>query len=236
VTVALDKKLLTTFKRSFPKYQFIANSPNLDQSYFDQQISVASLGKFFRRDLSDFKKNRSFLSADQEKKNQVLDMLPTDVIISGISWKSINAKVGDNKNMRLDDLLPILKIQKIHFVNLQYGDVEGEIEISNQLHGISIDPFRSIDKYDDIDGLVALIDSCSCIITTSNTTAHLSGALGKETLLLLPFSVGKFWYWQHQDGRCIWYPSVRIFQQQQDGDWSQPIKEIQTFLEEKIAK
>ena len=235
VTVALDRKLLPAFERSFPKYQFIANSPNLDQSPFDQQISIASLGKIFRRDLSNFKKNRSYLKADQDKKNRIIDMLPKNTIVCGISWKSVNAKVGENKSIRLDDLAPILKMQKLYSVNLQYGDVEAEIEASNQLHGIGIDPFRSIDKYDDIDGLLALIDSCSYVITTSNSTAHLSGALGKETLLLLPFSVGKFWYWQHQDRRSIWYPSVRIFQQQQDGDWSQPIKEIQTFLEEKIA-
>jgi ADP-heptose:LPS heptosyltransferase len=173
--------------------------------------------------------------ADQDKKSQILNMLPDDKIICGISWKSINAKVGDSKSICLDDLLPILKLEKTYPVNLQYGEVQSEIEALNQFHQISINSFSSIDKYDDIDSLVALIDSCSYIVTTSNTTAHLSGALGKETLLLLPFSVGKFWYWHHQEGRSIWYPSVRIFQQKQDGDWSEPIKQIKTLLEEKIA-
>ena len=235
VTVALDKKLLTLFERTFPEYQFIANSLDLDQEAFDQQISIASLGKLFRRDLDHFKKNRSFLRADQDKKSRILNTLPKDKIICGISWKSINAKIGDSKSIRLDELVPILNLDKTHTVNLQYGDVQSEIEALNQFHKISINSFSSIDKYDDIDSLVALIDSCSYIVTTSNTTAHLSGALGKETLLLLPFSVGKFWYWHHQEGRSIWYPSVRIFQQKQDGDWSEPIKQIKTLLEEKIA-
>ena len=236
VTVALDKKLLTLFERTFPEYQFIANSPDLDQEAFDQQISIASLGKLFRRDLDHFKKNRSFLRADQDKKSRILNTLPKDKIICGISWKSINAKIGDSKSIRLDELVPILNLDKTHTVNLQYGDVQSEIEALNQFHKISINSFSSIDKYDDIDSLVALIDSCSYIVTTSNTTAHLSGALGKETLLLLPFSVGKFWYWHHQEGRSIWYPSVRIFQQETDGDWSVPIKKIKTYLESSLAK
>jgi len=236
VTVALDKKLLTLFERTFPEYQFIANSPDLDQEAFDQQISIASLGKLFRRDLDHFKKNRSFLRADQDKKSRILNTLPKDKIICGISWKSINAKIGDSKSICLDELVPILNLDKTHTVNLQYGDVQSEIEALNQFHKISINSFSSIDKYDDIDSLVALIDSCSYIVTTSNTTAHLSGALGKETLLLLPFSVGKFWYWHHQEGRSIWYPSARIFQQETDGDWSVPIKKIKTYLESSLAK
>jgi ADP-heptose:LPS heptosyltransferase len=235
VTVALDKKLLSLFQRTFPEYQFIANSPNLDWGPFDQQISIASLGKFFRRTIEQFKKNSRFLRPDQDTKTRILNTLPKERIICGISWKSINTKIGGRKSICLDDLIPILKMEKRHLVNLQYGDVQSEIEALNQFHQISINSFSSIDKYDDIDSLVALIDSCSYVVTTSNTTAHLSGALGKETLLLLPFSVGKFWYWHHQEGRSIWYPSVKIFQQKQDGDWSEPIKQLKTFLDEKIA-
>ena len=133
-------------------------------------------------------------------------------------------------------MLPILQLKNISFINLQYGNTVSEIKSFKDSHGIQVHKFESINLYDDIESLAALIDSCSAIVTTSNTTAHLSGALGKSTLLLLPRAVGKFWYWHSQSNQSIWYPSVRIFQQKVDGDWTYPISELKNFLEDFFAK
>ena len=43
-----------------------------------------------------------------------------------------------------------------------------------------------IDNLNDLDGLGSLISACDFIISTSNTNAHLAGALGKTTYLILP--------------------------------------------------
>ena len=72
----------------------------------------------------------------------------------------------------------------------------------------------------DIDGLAALIEACDLVITISNTTAHLAGALGKPVFLLLPYSQGRLWYWQTQRSNTLWYPGMRVFRQQTPGDWA----------------
>ncbi len=235
ITVALDNKLVSIFRHSFPKFRFVDIDSYLSEDEYDEFIDMGNLGIFFRNKLEDFYNFQPFLYANQHKKLQIRGHFRANKVYCGISWKSTNTKIGDRKSIDLSALFPVLKIPEIDFINLQYGEVLSEINqllpsIQNKL-----DLVEQIDKFDDIDGLAALIDKCTYVVTTSNTTAHLSGALGKETLLLLPFSVGKFWYWHNQDCQSIWYPSVRVFQQQQDGDWSQPIKKIQTFLEEKIA-
>jgi hypothetical protein len=77
-----------------------------------------------------------------------------------------------------------------------------------------------------VKNLAALIESCDCVITTSNTTAHLSGAIGKETKLMVPKFFGKFWYWHERGGQNLWYPNTKIYIQHKDGEWSDAIKNL----------
>jgi len=64
-----------------------------------------------------------------------------------------------------------------------------------------------------------LMTACDRIITVSNTTAHLAGALGCDTWVLVPGGGGKLWYWGHQGEATPWYPTVRLMRQTQQGDW-----------------
>ena len=121
----------------------------------------------------------------------------------------------------------------MQFVNLQYGDTAEEIAVLSEKHQQSLYSVPEIDIFNDIDGVLSIISACDLIITTSNSTAHLAGALGKETLLLTPYSVGKFWYWHDIDGVSLWYPSVRVFPQTTQGEWADPINAIKTYLEKR---
>ena len=78
---------------------------------------------------------------------------------------------------------------------------------------------------------MSVIQACDIIITCSNTTAHLAGALNKKTLLILPNAKGRFWYWSDIDGKSIWYPSVNVFHQQIPSDWKKPIHDISELID-----
>jgi hypothetical protein len=233
IIVSIDKKLLEIFQRSFRNFYFIDKNTILPESEYDQQISIASLGWVFRKNLSDFKRTTPRylkvnpllnIKVDTEKK-----------VICGVAWKSINAFIGRHKSMNLIDLSSILQLREVEFINLQYGDTKKEIDIVREKLNTEIRNIEDINLYDDIDSLLGLIDACDIVITTSNSTAHISGALGKETILLLPFSVGKFWYWHELDGASLWYPSVRVFKQLKQGDWSDPVIQAKKYLEKRFA-
>ena len=65
------------------------------------------------------------------------------------------------------------------------------------------------------------------MINISNTNAHLSGAIGKKTYLLLPTPAGRFWYWENNyNEKNIWYPSIEIFTQKAPYDWSDPVERL----------
>ncbi|HJV22379.1 MAG TPA: tetratricopeptide repeat protein [Holophagaceae bacterium] len=62
------------------------------------------------------------------------------------------------------------------------------------------------------------------VITVDTAAAHLAGALGIPTFLLVAF--GSEWRWQWDRRDCPWYPTLRIYRQPEPGDWDTPIREI----------
>ena len=65
-------------------------------------------------------------------------------------------------------------------------DTSEERALFKQRYGIEALKLEEIDNFNDIDGLASLIDACDCVVSVSNTTVHIAGAIGKETYLMLP--------------------------------------------------
>jgi ADP-heptose:LPS heptosyltransferase len=76
-----------------------------------------------------------------------------------------------------------------------------------------------IDNTNDIDALAALMTACDAVLSVSNTTAHLAGALGKPTWVLVPLGHAKIWYWFRDDADSPWYPRVRVRRQRLGQTW-----------------
>ena len=99
---------------------------------------------------------------------------------------SNNIKWGANKSMSLEQLKDILLLPNMVFVDLQYGDTSQERQSFYEKYGVKILKIEEVDNFDDIEGLASLIDLCDCVLSVSNTTVHIAGAIGKPTYLMLP--------------------------------------------------
>ena len=111
---------------------------------------------------------------------------------------------------------------------MQYGDTSKERQSFCKKYGINVIKIKEIDNYDDIEGLAALIDACDFVVTVSNTTAHIAGAIGKKTYLMLPKGKGKLWYWSKENDQSLWYKSIKIMEQKEIGQWNEVIDELCT--------
>jgi len=232
-SVAVDPRLHPLLKRSFPHCQFTTLEDALQHNAFDLQLSMGDLGTFLRNSVDDCIRNRkAYLKADNHRTDELRCQLQDSGhgLICGLSWHSKHNTVGDRKSLSLADLLPVLSVHDRHFVDLQYGDTTAERAQLANTTGLQVTRVASVDNFHDIDGLAALIDACDVVITISNTTAHLAGALGKTVFLMLPHSVGRFWWWQAERSDALWYPNVRIFRQAVDGDWTAVINEVRDAL------
>jgi len=233
VSVALEKRLHALFQRSFANLKIISLEEAQQAVGFDFQVPLGDLGRITRQTVDDCLRSRkAYMRPDSNRANQLRGELrgPDNKKICGISWSSKHKSVGDAKSISLQDLAPVLSSENYHFVDLQYGDTTEERKHLLNNSGIEVHRVASVDNWNDIDGLAALIDACDVIVTISNTTAHLAGALGKKVFLMLPSSVGRFWCWQTERSDALWYPDVRIFRQPKEGDWASVIREVRDAL------
>lgn len=74
----------------------------------------------------------------------------------------------------------------------------------------------------------ALIAPLDLAIAVDTSVAHLAGALGKPTWLMLPFAPDFRWPLKREDSP--WYPNMRLFRQQRPGDWHGVIARVSAAL------
>lgn len=233
VTVELDGRLLPLFERSMPGLRFIDKDGPIDESAYDEEMPIGTLGGLLRPDVAAFvRTRRGFLVPDSGRARELRARLhASGRRVCGIGWRSLNHKLGIHKSIELERMLAVLRTPGFDFVDLQYGDTSAERERLESVHGVRLNRVADVDNHDDLDGLAALIAACDVVVTTSNTGAHLAGALGKDTLLLAPRGLHPLWWWTPVGGRSLWYPSVRVLQQETAGDWSECVAQARAHLE-----
>jgi hypothetical protein len=72
------------------------------------------------------------------------------------------------------------------------------------------------------------IASCDLVITSCTSIAHLAGAMGIPTWIVVP--ILPYYLWAYPINTTPWYNSVRLFRQKVYGDWSHPMQEIKQEL------
>jgi tetratricopeptide (TPR) repeat protein len=234
--VSIDPRLIDLFDRSFSwasNVKFISSNDCIPDTEYDFHLPMGGLGKFFRNSILDFDAHPiAYLKADEKKINFLNEKLKKNhVKVCGVSWKSSNAAYLADKSLFLDQLKPILLKPTTAYVNLQYGETSEEIKKIFEKYKIDIQSVNEVDNYNDIDGLAALISACDYIVTTSNVTAHIAGALNKKTFLLLPCGIAKIWYWGISSEHSLWYPSIEIFRKTISDSWEDSIEKLANKLE-----
>lgn len=226
--VAAEPRLIPLLQRSFPGVDFVSQAGPISELACDAQVAMGDLGKHLRKGWSDFPEDRiAYLMADPVRALQLRNQLTSEhSFVCGLSWRSVNPKVGKFKTMELAELAPIISIPGIQFVDLQYGDTEVERRQLADTKGLNVEHVKSIDNMYDIDGLAALISACDIVVTISNTTAHLSGALGKTAHVMLPHTSGTHWYWHDERDDSPWYPSIRLVRQTSPNEWRDVIARV----------
>jgi tetratricopeptide (TPR) repeat protein len=237
VTVCADPRLLPIYRRSFDGLKFVSRGSAVMAQKYDAQIYLGSLCRYFRagdKALENIK--APYLKACSSRVKKMRNLLAGDgELICGLSWLSKNNNFGKDKSLDLQDLHPLFLLPDVKIVDLQYGDTREEQAIFEKASGRNLTSVPQVDKFNDIDGLAALIEACDVVVTVSNTTAHLAGALGKPVFVMLPYSSGLIWsgllwYWHIDREDSPWYPSAKLFRQERAGDWAGTVARVRESL------
>ena len=221
VVLEAEPRLQALFKRSFPTVKVIPFSEALYRGPVGAQIGMGGLGGFFRTNWSDFpRRARGHLVPDLARAQAYRARLaPDGKALVGLTWHS-RAATGKSKSTTLPEIANLLRLPGCRFVDLQYGDTRAEREAAERDLGIRVEHLDDVDNMNDIDGLAALITACDCVVAVSNVTAHLAGAVGQRTWVMVPRGGGRLWFWFHQGDDSPWYPRVHVRRQKPMQSWS----------------
>lgn len=194
----------------------------------DHWVFPLSLPYHFDTSLATIPNTLPYIFTDKEKELTWQSQLPNGWLRVGLVWKGNAAH--ENDQMRslpsLQTLLPLLKITGTHFISLQKGPGEGEIQ--NMQSPYPILPLGNM--INDFSDTAAIVNQLDLIISVDTAIAHLAGALGKPCWVLLP-KMHTDWRWLAERTDSPWYPGVmRLFRQREIKDWTSVIEEVTSAL------
>ena len=241
ILVETQQRLVPLFRRSFSEISFfrIQDPPNskLLEESIDYQLPIGSLARWLLPDEESFPKKAVYLKACVSKVKGLRDkyqQLESGKLLIGVSWKSVNKDIGKLKSTFLTQWGDLLSQKDCLFINLQYGDVEEEINAFTAQTGISIYQDRDINSLKDLDGFAAQVSALDLIISTSNTAVHMAGALGKPVWTLLHYVPD--WRWQLDRLDTPWYPSMTLYRQPVSDDWHSVFLRVQADLQRFVTQ
>ncbi len=139
----------------------------------------------------------------------------------GLVWTASPTNDRDyEKSMPLAALDPLWKLGNVEFcapfVNPRLDLIAGQ-------------PIRRLDSLiTDFADTAALLAQLDGLVTVCTAAAHLAGALGLRTWLLLPHCPD--WRWGLGHETTPWYPSVTLLRQPAFADWATPVERLADIL------
>jgi hypothetical protein len=192
--VVVEKRLVPLFQRTFPGVEVRAVGPEGEAAYGEAEAfaGVQHLTALFETDAATIAGNFTPLAADPAVTAALRASYRqgADLPLVGISWGSI----APGKDLPpLSAWAPLLAMTGVRFVSLQYGKVERDLATlrAGDEGRILFDP--SVDQLVDMDRFAAQVAALDAVVTVSNTGAHLSGALGRKTVVLLGEGFRRSW-------------------------------------------
>jgi tetratricopeptide (TPR) repeat protein len=151
----------------------------------------------------------------------------------GVNWRG--QPTTRHRDIPISLFQSFAAIRGVHLISLQKGAAAAE---SSELQS---DRPKMIDFGNDFDSAngafvdtAAIMMNLDLVISSDTSVAHLAGALGVPVWVGLPLVPD--WRWMLDRADTPWYPTMRLFRQQQVGDWTRVMRQMQDTLSECFRK
>jgi tetratricopeptide (TPR) repeat protein len=132
----------------------------------------------------------------------------------GVAWAGRPAHSNDhNRSLSLQQLECLA-----HVPNVRWFSLQKEPPKPSESGPAMIDWTAELSDFAETAALVVNLD---LVISIDSAPAHLGGALGRATWVLLPFAPDYRWMLGREDSP--WYPTMRLFRQSRVNEWEEPI-------------
>jgi tetratricopeptide (TPR) repeat protein len=195
---------------------------------FDYQCPLLSLPLAFKTNLATIPNASPYIHMDglTHKMREWQERLGTKSKPRvGLVWSGNSQHDNDhNRSLLLKDILPFLPAQ------FEYISLQKEVREVDKPTLQSNSQIRSFtEELIDFSDTAALTSALDLVISVDTSVAHLSAALGKKTLVLLPHTPD--WRWLLDRSDSPWYPSMKLYRQSNIGDWKSALSAVKIYLD-----
>ena len=174
---------------------------------YDIDVETMELPHIFRTTLQTLPATVPYLHVEP------LYIVPkTNQLTVGLVWKG--GDWDERRNITFPTLLPLANIPNIQLIILQ-----GNAKTAGLQEGLGI----NASEYTFMEH-ARIIKGLDLMITVDSMPAHLAGALGVPVWNLLQAKAD--WRWMNDREDSPWYPTMRLFRQEQEDDWEGVINRV----------
>ncbi len=212
VTLQTDKELVSVLSHSFPNIKVIKKGVKPEN--YEIVVPMMDIQLVLNMDFSDIPYSEGYIKSPHKDIPLILNTNKKKV---GLFWQG-NKKIFKNRSVDLEYYRQLILNKNIMFYSFQK-----DIDI------IETDNFISLKNYiNDYSDTAAFLSNIDILITIDSSIAHMAGAIGIKTFLLLPLVAE--WRWFKDDKTTPWYNSVGIFRQKENGNWQEVIDRVKKQL------
>jgi tetratricopeptide (TPR) repeat protein len=186
---------------------------------FDCHCPLLSLPRVLKTNLATIPNAVPYLSAPADASGVWAERIATAPGLRvGVVWAGAIVGAID---LRL--LQPLWAVDGVSWFSLQVGERSGDISSLSEVKSADLSPWLV-----DFAETAAAICHLDLVISVDTSVAHLAGALGRPTWLLLRYPPEWRWLLEREDSP--WYPTARLFRQRKEGDWPCVAREVAAAL------
>jgi hypothetical protein len=193
---------------------------------FDMYCAISSLPLAFGTRLETTPSATPYLPPPPKSRVQAWEnrLGPHDRLRVGLVWSGNPEHKNDhNRSLPFRALTPILKLDAF-FVSLQ-KEVRPEDKTALLDRTDVVDLASHLTDFVETAALMSCLD---LVITVDTSAAHLAGALGLPTWILLPYTPDYRWLLDREDSP--WYPTVRLFRQTETREYASVLDRVRDEL------
>lgn len=238
LVIGCDRRLIKAYERTFPKAKMVAESvdakmhgygvrvyPEVTKAIqsgdldIDGYVSMGDLCGHLWHKVEDIDvPDTGFLKPDPDLVDKWRDRLSpyNHSLKVGISWQSLRQDRNRRHHyLTLENLMPILSLVGVTFINLQYGDVTEDIAALHKTHGIEIKTWDDFDIRSDLENNFAVMRNLDLVLGPGIATQTFASAVGARVWWIL--SEIPWWTFGCQQ-RIPWSPTGRYYVRTKDKD------------------
>ena len=229
IKVLTRENCMDIFKRSYQNYPDIEFIDDYDKfGNYDKYTLASDLPYYLKMDFDHIPFPEGYLTVNSDKKEYFRNKyFNTEKLKVGLCWKAGGAgmRAAINRTINIDYFKRLLEAKKVQFYSFQLDDIFDATEKYPQI----IDLKDELKTFDDT---ASALENVDLFISADTSCAHLAGAIGKKTYLLIPYCSD--WRWFDNTEKTEWYNSIELFKQQDRRDWFIEVDRVCEKLKEYI--